>query len=120
MNKTLDLLIDEEISKASSDLLLKESFYPLVLAGMPRAVSGRVLSAAVGWSVLYVKILAMDLSGDSLKFHIFYDTTCFKINTYLRYDIFMKSATLNTGNQIIYFRGVFGLVNNLIIGSNFI
>jgi hypothetical protein len=57
MNKTLDLLIDEEISKASSDLLLKESFYPLVLAGMPRAVSGRVLSAAVGWSALSVRLL---------------------------------------------------------------
>ena len=32
MNKPLDLLIDDEISKAAFYQLLKESFYPLVLA----------------------------------------------------------------------------------------
>lgn len=57
MNKPLDFLVDDEISKAAFDQLLKESFYPLVLAGMPRAVSGRVLSAAVGWSALCVRLL---------------------------------------------------------------
>ena len=48
MNKPLDLLIDDEISKAAFYQLLKEPFYPLVLAGMPRAVSERVRSAAIG------------------------------------------------------------------------
>jgi hypothetical protein len=36
MNKPLELIIDDEISKAAFDLLFKESFYPLVLSGMPR------------------------------------------------------------------------------------
>ena len=35
-------LIDDEISRAVFDLLLKEPFYAHVLAGMPREITDRV------------------------------------------------------------------------------
>ena len=43
-------LIDDEISRAVFDLLLKEPFYAHVLAGMPREVTGRVTSCGLFWN----------------------------------------------------------------------
>lgn len=43
-------LIDDEISRAAFDLLLKEPFYAHVLAGMPRVVTDQVKSMGVHWN----------------------------------------------------------------------
>lgn len=42
--------IDDQISRAAFDLLLKEPFYAHVLAGMPRAYSDRVESIGLEWN----------------------------------------------------------------------
>ena len=43
-------LIDDEISRAAFDLLLKEPFYAHVLAGMPRVVTDQVESMGLQWN----------------------------------------------------------------------
>ena len=43
-------LIDDEISRAAFDMLLKEPFYAHVLAGMPRLVTDQVKSMGVRWN----------------------------------------------------------------------
>lgn len=50
MNKPPDLLIDDEISKAAFDLLLKEPFFAHILAGMPRVVTHQVESIGLQWN----------------------------------------------------------------------
>ena len=42
--------IDDEISRAAFDLLLKEPFYAHVLAGMPRVVTDQVASMGLRWN----------------------------------------------------------------------
>lgn len=42
-------LIDDEISRAAFDLLLKEPFYAHVLAGMPRVITNEVESIGLQW-----------------------------------------------------------------------
>jgi predicted metal-dependent peptidase len=42
-------LVDDEISRAAFDLLLKESFYAHVLAGMPRMITEQVKSIGLHW-----------------------------------------------------------------------
>jgi predicted metal-dependent peptidase len=42
--------IDDEISRAAFDLLLKEPFYAHVLAGMPRVLTGEVRSMGLRWN----------------------------------------------------------------------
>lgn len=42
-------LIDDEISRAAFDLLLKEPFYAHVLAGMPRVITNEVESIGLHW-----------------------------------------------------------------------
>jgi predicted metal-dependent peptidase len=42
-------LIDDEISRAAFDLLLKEPFYAHVLAGMPRVITKEVKSIGLHW-----------------------------------------------------------------------
>jgi predicted metal-dependent peptidase len=43
-------LIDDEISRAAFDLLLKEPFYAHVLAGMPRVITDQVKSMGLRWN----------------------------------------------------------------------
>ncbi len=43
-------IIDDEISRAAFDLLLKEPFYAHVLAGMPRMITDRVESMGLHWN----------------------------------------------------------------------
>lgn len=45
-----DQQIDDEISQASFELLLKEPFYAHVLAGLPRVVSDDVETIGLKWN----------------------------------------------------------------------
>ncbi len=58
MNKPLDFLVDDEISKAAFYQLLKESFYPLVLAA-----SGERASAVRGDRVQHLVCQASGQPG---------------------------------------------------------
>lgn len=45
-----DSLVDDEISRAAFDLLLREPFYAHVLAGMPRLITDQVQTIGLVWS----------------------------------------------------------------------
>jgi len=49
-------LIDDEISRAAFDLLLKEPFYAHVLAGMPRQVADQVATMGLHWNAQQVTL----------------------------------------------------------------